>query len=151
MTHDGMWFFHCLQAFGIETTNKINKSAIQSLAPIEIKRIKYLLGIENKIETFDAFKLFFREAANLMVPDFMNARFGFPEENQMTWSFNQGKCFAYEGIKRLGAIDRYECGVLYRIRCWLDALDIENQFEPEIGKCNLHFNGKCAGEIFLKV
>ena len=25
MTHDGMWFFHCLQENGIEITNRINK------------------------------------------------------------------------------------------------------------------------------
>jgi len=27
MTHDGMWFFHCLQELGIKQTNKLNKSA----------------------------------------------------------------------------------------------------------------------------
>ena len=79
MTHDGMWFFHCLQEFGIEATNKINKSAIQSLASIEIKRIKHILGIEKNIEIFDEFKLFFMEASKLMVPDFLNVRFGFSE------------------------------------------------------------------------
>jgi len=149
MTHDGMWFFHCLQEFGIEATNKINKSAIQSLAPIEIKRMKHVLKIEKTIENFDEFKLFFMEASKLMVPDFMNVSFNFPEKNRMTWDFNQGKCFAYQGIKKLGAIDKYECGVLFRIRCWLEALEIENRFDPEIDKCSMHFNGTCAGEIHL--
>lgn len=149
MTHDGMWFFHCLQKFGIAATNRMNKSAIQSLAPIEIKRIKQVLGIDKRIVNFDEFKLFFMEASKLMVPDFMNVRFNFPEKNRMTWVFNQGKCFAYEGIKKLGAIDQYECGVLYRIRCWLEALEIENKFDPEIDKCNMHVNGRCAGEICL--
>ncbi len=149
MTHDGMWFFHCLQEFGIEATNKINKSAIQSLASIEIKRIKHILGMENKIETFDEFKLFFTEASKLMVPEFMNVRFGFPEKNRMTWVFNHERCFAYEAIKKLGAIDKYKCGVLYRIKCWLDALEIKNRFDPRIDKCNMYFNGNCAGEIYL--
>ena len=149
MTHDGMWFFHCLQEFGIEATNRINKSAIQSLAPIEIKRMKHVLGIEKNIENFDEFKLFFMEACKLMVPDFMNVSFNFPEKNRMTWGFNQKKCFAYQGIKKLGAIDKYACGVLFRIRCWLEALQIENKFDPEIGTCNMHFKGTCAGEIYL--
>ena len=39
MTHDGMWFFHCLKEFGIEKANEMNKAAIRSLAPIEIARI----------------------------------------------------------------------------------------------------------------
>ena len=29
MTHDGMWFYHSMQEWGIEKTNKINKAAIQ--------------------------------------------------------------------------------------------------------------------------
>jgi hypothetical protein len=24
MTHDGMWFYHCLQEFGIEKANKLS-------------------------------------------------------------------------------------------------------------------------------
>ncbi|MBW1847517.1 MAG: hypothetical protein JRJ27_10315, partial [Deltaproteobacteria bacterium] len=39
MTHDGMWFYHCLQEMGIEKANKLNKLAISALAPIEIKRL----------------------------------------------------------------------------------------------------------------
>ena len=51
MTHDGMWFFHCLQEFGIDAANKINKSAIKSLASIEIQRIKNTLGIDKSIDS----------------------------------------------------------------------------------------------------
>jgi Family of unknown function (DUF6125) len=149
MTHDGMWFFHCLKEFGIETTNRVNKSAIQTLAPIEIKRIKHVLGMKDPIGSFDDFKLFFTQASKLMVPDFMHASFSFPEKNTMAWVFKKEKCFAYQGIKRLGAIDKYECGVLFRIKCWLDALEIENRFDPEIHKCNMHFNGNCCGNIHL--
>jgi len=149
MTHDGMWFFHCLQEFGIEATNRINQAAIQSLACIEIKRIKQLLGIENEIKDIETFRSFFMQVSELMVPDFMNVRFNFPETNQVTWVFNQGKCFAYEGIKRVGSIDKYACGVLYRIRCWLDVLEIENSLDPAIGKCNMHVKGHCSGKIHL--
>ena len=149
MTHDGMWFFHCLQEFGIEATNKINKSAIKSLSSVELKRIKDILGFEKDIESFEKFRLFFIEAAKLMIPDFMNIRFSFPEENKMTWGFNQGKCFAYEGVNRVGAIDKYECGVLYRIKCWLEELGIEHKFSPEIDRCHMHQKGDCSGYIQL--
>ncbi len=76
-----------------------------------------------------------------MIPDFMNVQFTYPEKNKMAWEFNQNKCFAYSGIKRLGVIEQYECGVLYRIKCWLDELGITHRFIPEIGKCHMHFNG----------
>ena len=50
MTHDGVWFYHCLQEFGIEKANHLNKAAIKSLAPIEIERIKKALGIDKKLK-----------------------------------------------------------------------------------------------------
>jgi hypothetical protein len=147
MTHDGMWFFHCLQEFGIETTNKINKSAIKSMSSIELKRIRSVLGFKKDIENFEEFRVFFIEASKLIIPDFINVSFNFSEENKMTWVFNQGKCFAYEGVKRLGAIDKYECGVLYRIKCWLEELGIKHKFSPEINLCHMHHNGDCSGYI----
>ena len=128
MTHDGMWFFHCLQEFGIEATNKINKSAIKSLSAIEIARVKKALDCTAPIEDFNEFKQFFHEAANLMIPDFMNVKFAYPDKNKMAWEFNQNKCFAYTGMKRLGVVAQYECGVLYRIKCWLDELGIKHKF-----------------------
>ena len=149
MTHDGMWFFHCLQEFGIEATNKINKSAIKSLSSIEIVRVIKTLYCTKPIEEYEVFKDFFNEAANLMIPDFMNVKFAFPEINKMVWEFNQNQCFAYTGIKRLGVIEQYECGVLYRIKCWLDELGIKHRFIPEIGKCHMHVYGSCSGEIQL--
>jgi len=150
MTHDGMWFFHCLEGFGIEATNKLNKSAIKSLAPIEIARMKKTLGCES-IENFHEFKAFFAEASNLLIPDFMGGKFTYPEENKIAWGFHDGECFAHAGIKMLGAIDHYECGVLYRVKCWLDELGISHRFSPEIGKCHMHISGSCSGEIQLFV
>ena len=84
MTHDGMWFFHSLQEVGIEKTNKINKAAIRSLAPLEIKRIKEFLGIgEKDIRTFEDFRNFFLIASEIFIPDFMNATMSFPKKNVM--------------------------------------------------------------------
>jgi hypothetical protein len=149
MTHDGMWFFHCLQEFGIDTTNKINKSAIKSLSSIEIQRIKNTPGVDKAIDNYDDFRIFFEKASKLLIPDFMHVAFRYPEKNKMAWAIDDGECFAYTGIKRIGAIDRYECGVLYRIKCWLEALGIRHRFNPEIGRCLMHHRGKCSGEIQL--
>jgi len=48
MTHYRMWFSHCMKEFGIAKANEMNKSAIKSLAPLEVDRIKKALGIEKK-------------------------------------------------------------------------------------------------------
>lgn len=149
MTHDGMWFFHCVQNFGIEVTNKVNKSAIKTLSSIEIGRVRKALDCVEPIKSFDEFKDFFNEASKLMIPNFMNVTFKYSEENKMEWEFKQDRCFAYKGIKMIGVIEDYECGVLYRIKCWLDELGIENKFVPEIGKCQMLDGGTCSGEIQL--
>lgn len=149
MTHDGMWFFHCLQKLGIEETNRINKSAIKSLSSIEIERIKNMLGFNTAIENNDDFIHFFKKASSFIIPDFMNVTFGYSEHNKITWEFAKEKCFAYVGVKRLGVIDKYECGVLYRIKCWLEALGINYKFAPESDLCLMHHKGYCSGEIQL--
>jgi len=148
MTHDGMWFYNCFEEFGIEKANKVNKAAMETLAPIEIKRYLEILGIE-KIETFEDFKYFFSNVAELLMPDFMNIIMSFPEKNIMHWEFNEKNCWAYNGIKMLGVIDQYECGPLYRIGCWLNILKIKYDITPQIDKCVIPAKDSCSGDMLL--
>ena len=150
MTHDGMWFYHCLQEFGIEKTNAINKAAIRSLAPIEVNRIRRFLGLKNEhIETFEEFKVFFAGASELCIPDFMNATMSFPGENILHWEFKPEGCFAYKGMQRIGVIDDYECGVIYRIECWIKSMGIKFDVNPKITKCLMRANARCSGDFIL--
>ena len=90
MTHDGMWFYHCLREFGIAKANEMNKSAIKSLAPLEIDRIKKALGIEKRIENFQDFKNFFIDATSLFVPAFMNITMTFLRRMSYTGNLHRG-------------------------------------------------------------
>jgi hypothetical protein len=149
MTHDGMWFLHSLQHHGINAANRANKAAIASLAAIEIGRMKKALGFEDPIDTAETFKRFFSSASALLIPDFMNIKWHFPAEDKLTWAFEKGNCFAYKGICRMGIIDKYECGVLHRIRCWLDVLKIRHEFNPQFHRCLMHTRGECSGTLKL--
>ena len=40
MTHDAMWFTHCLQECGIDKTSKINREAVKAVAAVEIGGLK---------------------------------------------------------------------------------------------------------------
>ncbi|MBN1636840.1 MAG: hypothetical protein JW920_10015 [Deltaproteobacteria bacterium] len=152
MTHDGMWFLHCFMEYGIEKANQINKSAIQSLALMEIPRVKKALGMKDvEVDTFETFKQFVQGAFELGIPDFMNARMSFPERNVLHWEFKDNECFAYKGMKRIGAIDKYECGVIYRVMCWIDTLGISYSINPEPKKCLMLVDGKCSGDFMLKL
>jgi hypothetical protein len=150
LTHDGMWFYHTYQEFGIEKANKLNKAAIRSLAPIEIKRVKKALGIGGeKIGTFEELKDFMLEALEMTLPNSVFERFRFRASSKdlLHWEWESGECFAYKGMKQIGIIDGYRCGVIYRIECWLEALEIKYSIDPKIDKCMMHEKGACLGDI----
>lgn len=148
MSHDGMWFYHCGKEFGIKKANKLNKAAIRSLAPLEMKRLKELLGIE-KIETFEEFKHLFSSGFELLIADFMHARMAFPEKNVLHWEFLPQQCFAYKGMQNMGVIEDYECGVVYRVACWIDSLGIQYSISPQVFKCLMWTQGSCTGDFRL--
>ena len=148
MTHDGMWFFHCLNEFGIDKANEMNRAAISSLVPMEIARMKDALGIEKEeIATLEEFKDFFSKVSNLFIPDFMNINLSFQTENILHWEFEKYQCFAYKGMKRLGVIDQYRCGVIYRLERWFDSLGLKYTVTPEPDRCLMLAEGSCFGDI----
>jgi hypothetical protein len=148
MTHDAMWFYQCLQAFGIEEANRLNKAAIKSLAAIEIKRAWKILGIEKeRVDTFEELKQIIDGAFALSVGDFMRGTYHFPEKNILRWEWAKGECFAYKGMQRLGVIDRYECGVTFRVLCWIESTGVRFLVSPEPKGCQMHTEGKCTGEV----
>jgi len=150
LTHDGMWFFHAYQELGIEKANKLNRAAIKSLAPIEVERVKRVLGIGKKTpDTFEEVMGFMLAALELTIPEsvFKVLHFEFISKNVIQWNWENGQCFAYKGMKQMGAIDRYHCGVMYRIECWLEALGVSHSMHPRIEGCLMHEKGECSGEI----
>jgi hypothetical protein len=148
MTHDGMWFYHCFRECGIETANRVNKAAIRSLAPMEVARMKKALGItKEKMESFAEFKIFFAQAARLCIPPFMNGTMDTSRENVLHWAFAPKNCFAYKGMVRIGAAENYECGVIYRLACWFDALGLAWRVEPQISGCRMLAGDTCEGDF----
>ncbi len=150
LTHDGTWFYHTYLELGIEKANRLNKAAIRSLVSIEIKRVKKALGIGGKkIESFEELKDFMLDALEVILPNsvFEKFRFRASSRNLLHWQWENGECFAYKGMKQIGIIDGYRCGVIYRIECWFEALGIKYSIDPKIGKCMMHEKGYCSGDI----
>jgi hypothetical protein len=50
-------------------------------------------------------------------------------------------------MKKIGIIDGYNCGVMYRIECWLEAMGIPFDFSPTISKSMMLEKGACSGKI----
>jgi hypothetical protein len=148
MTHDGMWFYHCLQNFGMEKANALNLASIRSLSEIEVPRIAKALRIQReRIRNFEEFKEIIHGLFGVVKANFMEFKYYFPSKNCMHWEVQ--RCFAHEGMKRMGVIDRYQCGLLYRVKCWIDVLGLKCDITPQWGSCRLHYDGNCSGEIEL--
>jgi len=150
LTHDGLWFLHTCREFGIEKANELNKAAIKSMAPIEMDRMRRLLGIKReKFESFDELVQFMLGGLEVTLPDsvFKKFRFTPSAENLIRWKWENMQCFAYKGMKQAGVIDGYSCGVMYRIECWLKSLGVRYSIKPAIKGCLMHEKGSCEGEI----
>lgn len=144
MTHDGMWFRHCLESCGIEKTNQINKAAIYAAGRIEAKRLAQLLGVEN-IKSFAALYDFIRRAFEVVQAEFMVFSCEARQPDVLRWEMH--RCFAYDGVKRLGVIDRYQCGIFERVRGWLDGLGIAYTIMPQVEGCMMYTDGHCYREF----
>ncbi len=150
ITHDSMWFVHCLQEFGIEKTNKVNRAAVRSMSAIEVGRLKKALGVtKDTFDTFDELMAFITESMDIVLADFMKVKFNSPSKNILHWEMEKDKCFAYKGMCKLGIADQYECGVLHRIECWLDTLNIPYTMTPKVKKCLMHSKGECTGDFII--
>ncbi len=144
MTHDAMWFYHCLQECGIERTNNINKAVVRAMGTIEIRRIQKAVGIQN-VATFEDVKSLLEAAWDIVKGDFMKSSLSLPAKNILRGDFE--KCFAYEGIRQIGAIEQYECGIFERIYGWFDGLGMKYSVSPQVKGCMMHTDGKCFREI----
>lgn len=144
MTHDAMWFVSALSAVGIAGANQMNKNAIRSLAPLEVRRFKKALGID-QVNDLETLRRFFIGTMNLAVGDFMDYSWEWRPDD--TWYIAMERCFAHEGIGRLGVIAEYECGIFERIYAWLDALGVKYTVEPRPLLCMMHHEGRCFREF----
>ncbi|MBN1474199.1 MAG: hypothetical protein JW914_06260 [Syntrophaceae bacterium] len=150
LTHDGMWFSQTCQAFGIEKANALNKAAIKSLAPIEIERVKRVLGIDKeRFDNFNELIDFIAAALELTLPDSVFKKFHLssPSRDLIHWDWKKGECFAYKGMKQNGMIDGYRCGVIYRIERWLEALGVRYLMQTKVDGCLMNEKGICEGNI----
>ena len=148
MSHDATWFYNCLQECGIEKTNKINKAAVRAMGMIEIKRIQKALGMD-KVETFEDFKLLSDATWGIVKGKFMKFSYSYPAKNVLRGGFES--CFAYEGIKQIGAIEQYQCGIFERIYGWFDGIGMKYSVSPQVEGCMMHSEGRCFREIMFSV
>jgi hypothetical protein len=50
-------------------------------------------------------------------------------------------------MKRLGALDTYECGIFERIEGWFDAMGLDYTRTPDLGRCLKYKGEECVVTI----
>jgi hypothetical protein len=148
MTHDAMWFYHCWQLCGIEKTNEINKAAVRAMGVVEIGRIQKAVDIQ-RLAAFEDVKSLLEAAWDIVRGDFMKASFSLRSRNVLRGDFK--RCFAYEGMKRMGVVERYQCGIFERIYGWFDGMGMKYTVSPQVEGCMMHTEGRCFREIMFSV
>jgi len=150
LTHDGMWFYTVSRELGVDAANKLNKAAIKAMAPFEVNRLKKVTGLqESQLTNIEVLKEFLPAGMQMILPSsvFSKLHFAVMPGNILHWEWEQGECFAYKGMGRMGVIDSYECGVMYRVECWLELLGLKFTSSPKITGCRMHTQGQCSGEF----
>lgn len=141
MTHDALWFLHCLRETDIETTNKINRAASSELGLVEAKRFKKIVGID-EIKNTDDLKKLLKFIYDTIKGDFMKISYEFIKDNEIISEMRQ--CFAHDGIKRIGVIEQYQCGIYERIEGWYKGLGLKFDVNPQITGCLMQYDKKCV-------
>ena len=78
---------------------------------------------------------------------FSKFHYSIAAQNLLHWEWDDGQCFAYKGMKRMGILDNYQCGVIYRIECWFEAWGVKYKSTPVIDSCIMHQTGHCSGDF----
>ena len=143
MTHDAMWYGTCIQELGPEKANYLNKTAARLMAGVEIQRVVRVMGRQpnTALSEFNELAEIIETTFNLVKADFMRFDFSFPEKNLLHGRFNV--CFAHTGVSKYGLIDSYECGIVERIKGWLEGLGVSYVMEPDFEGCLMHQTGNC--------
>jgi len=151
LTHDGMWFDQTARAFGLAEANRLNRAAIRAMAPFEVSRLVEALGVApGELADAGAVARFVAAGVTLVTPASVGGRLRvWGAGRRLRWEWDRGECFAYKGMQRFGYLAGYECGVIYRIECWLEALGVRPLGEPVVGPCLMRAGGECAGSLEL--
>ena len=151
LTHDGMWFDQTARALGVGRANELNRAAIRAMASFEVSRLAEALGVApSELKDAAPVARFVAEGIQMVTPASVGGRLQVRAgAGTLHWEWEPGECFAYKGMQRFGYLAEYECGVLYRVECWLEALGVRPLGEPAVGHCLMHATGRCAGALAL--
>lgn len=143
--NDGLWFYAVYRALGAETANRMNAEVVRGFSRLEMAKLMRALGkdepssVEEVVELIEA-------AAELFTAGLFE--YTLAREGEAC-RLEVKRCFAYEGVKRAGVAEHYDCGPGQRLMGWLDAMGPELRQGPELGRCQMVREGRCHHELLV--
>jgi hypothetical protein len=141
MSHDARWFMAVAREFGMEVTNRINKEAICETGKVEALRLARALKLW-PVKTVDDYLLVQEAIIGFFGPDLLDYDLRKVADDE--YEIQVRRCFAYDNIARVGMENEFECGIFERSRGWCEALDIECEVTPPLGKCVKAHGQECT-------
>jgi len=146
MSHDARWFMAVTQHFGIDAANRLNQFVCREIGRVEMKRLMKTLALSQPKDLEEYLR--FNKAAFALYGSGL-AEYEIKTLDHQSYEIHLKRCFAYENIVRAGIKDQYECGILARIQGWIDALGLEHELAPPLGKCMMVLGKECSYRITL--
>ena len=146
MSHDARWFMAVAERFGIDAANRLNQFVCREIGRVEMKRFMKSLSLSPPKDR-DEYLNLIRATISLYGPDLIE--YEIKTLDHQSNQIHLKRCFAYENIVRAGIKDEYKCGIFARIQGWIDALGLEHELLPPLGKCMKVLGKECFYTITL--
>lgn len=138
MTHDALWYGEVAAKFGMAQASPMNLQVCRKLGRIEFKRLMSTLHAAPP-KDFEEYRELFQMGVDVFVPEFITMEISYPGGDGQV--FHVSECFAHQGMKKLGVLSEYECGIFERIEGWFDAMELRYTRTPDLSRC-LKFRGE---------
>ena len=132
MTHDALWYGEVAAKFGMAEASPMNLRVCRNLGRIEFKRLMNVVEAPPP-KNFKAYRELFELAKEVFVPEFVTIQIDYPGNSLQV--FQVSDCFAYNGMKKMGLLPEYECGIFERIEGWFDAMGLKYTRTPDLSRC----------------
>lgn len=148
MSHDARWFMAVAREYGMEAANRVNQAAAREIGNVEAPRVLRALQLP-PVETIDDCLLAQEIVIGLFGPELLGYEVIKVGDN--TYQVHVKRCFAEENATRAGVAEQYECGIFARCSGWLEALGIEYEMTPPLGKCVKAQGQECIRTFTFKL
>jgi hypothetical protein len=140
MTHDALWYGEVATKFGMSEASPMNLRVCRKLGQIEFGRLMKMVETPSP-KNIEEYQELFEVGEQVFFPDFVSAQISYPGNDSQIFDFLD--CFAYKGMKKLGLLPDYECGIFERIEGWFDAMELHYTRTPDLSRCLRLKGNKC--------